>query len=119
MDFNQCACSGKSLGRLLQPTIMTVLAGEPLHGYRILQRLGEMEMFRGHPPDATGVYRFLKSMEKDGLVTSTWDLADSGPARRRYELTADGRACLAQWTETLEAYRQAVTEVLAALRAAR
>ena len=119
MDFSKCACSGRSLGRLLQPAIMAVLAREPVHGYRILQRLQEMDMFKGHPPDATGVYRFLRSMETDGLVTSTWDLADSGPARRRFELTADGEACLARWVETLKGYQRAVGELLAVLKAAR
>lgn len=119
MDLDQCACSGKSLGRLLQPAIMGVLARECVHGYLILQRLREMRMFRDHPPDAAGVYRFLKSMEQAGLVASSWDLADSGPARRLFELTADGRACMARWVETLTDYKRAVGEVLTALKPAR
>lgn len=119
MDFSECACSGKTLARLLQPAIMTVLARQPVHGYLILQRLQDLPMFRDHPPDATGVYRFLKSMEKDGLVTSTWDLADTGPARRRFVLTHDGEVCLGHWVETLEEYRRTVTQLLAELKAAR
>src|SRR5215207_3071991 len=90
MDLDQCACSGKSLGRLVQPAIMAVLAEQAVHGYLIIQRLAEMEMFRCGPPDPTGVYRVLRSMEEDGLVVSTWDFGDSGQAKRRFELTADG-----------------------------
>ena len=112
MDFSQCACSGKTLGRLLRPAIMAVLAKEAVHGYLVMQRLEQMDMFKGHPPDATGVYRLLKSMEDDGLVSSAWDLADSGPARRIFKLTADGHACLQEWLRTLRRYRDAMDELL-------
>lgn len=112
MDFDQCACSGKTLGRLVQPAVMALLADEPLHGYLLVQRLAELEMFRCQPPDPTGVYRTLRSMEEDGLVRSAWDFGDSGPAKRRFELTAEGRACLARWTQTLDQYARAITDLL-------
>jgi len=73
-NLNECPCSGKTLARLIQPAVMTVLADEPLHGYVIVQRLTAMTMFRDHGPDITGVYRLLKSMEKKGFVTSTWEI---------------------------------------------
>lgn len=39
-DLKQCAELGKSLSRMSQPTILTVLASsaEPLHGYVIVQK---------------------------------------------------------------------------------
>jgi PadR family transcriptional regulator, regulatory protein PadR len=112
MDLNQCACSGKSLARLVQPAVMAVLARQPSHGYAILQQLEPLAMFQGQGPDATGLYRLLKSMEEKGLVVSSWDLADSGPAKRRYELTRRGNACLQKWVGTLEQYERAVAELL-------
>jgi DNA-binding PadR family transcriptional regulator len=114
MDFDDCPCSGKTLARLLQPAVMMVLAQEPLHGYRLVQRLGELVMFRAQSPDPTGVYRLLKAMEEQGYVTSAWELADSGPAKRRFALTRAGRACLTRWTQTLEVYEAAVADLLAA-----
>ena len=84
----------------------------PLHGYRIVQRLMELAMFKCQPPDATGVYRLLKSMEAEGRVTSTWDLAESGPAKRRFALTGEGRACLRRWTGTLEVYQAAIGDLM-------
>lgn len=116
MDFDQCPCSGRTLARLLQPAAMVVLAAEPLHGYRVAERLRSLAMFQGHRPDPTGLYRLLKSMEEDGLVVAAWDLADRGPARRRYSLTTQGRACLARWQQTLQAYHAAVGELLAGLK---
>ena len=112
MNLNECPCSGKTLARLIQPAVMAVLADEPLHGYVLVQRLTGMAMFRDHGPDITGVYRLLKGMEKKGLVTSTWELAASGPAKRRYALTPDGRACLGRWITTLRTYREAVGDLL-------
>ena len=111
-DLDQCPCSGKSLARLLQPAVMAVLAREPLHGYVILQRLRDRPMFRHQGPDVTGVYRLLKEMAKRGLVKASWDLATSGPAKRRFELTASGRACLGRWIATLRHYQESVSDLL-------
>lgn len=116
MDFDQCACSGKSLGRLVQPAIMALLAEEPLHGYLLVQRLSGMEMFGGQKPDPTGVYRTLRSMEEDNLVASSWEFGDTGPAKRRFELTGDGRACLARWAQALAEYAIAIDDLLGAIR---
>ena len=112
MNLNECPCSGKTLARLIQPAVMAVLADEPLHGYVIVQRLVGMTMFQDHAPDIAGVYRLLKSMEKKGFVTSTWELPGSGPAKRSYALTPDGRTCMARWITTLRTYRDAVSDLL-------
>jgi len=47
-----------------------------------------------------------------GFVTSTWRSGDGGPAKRQYALTVNGRTCLARWTTTLRAYRDAVGNLL-------
>ena len=119
MNLDQCSCSGKHLVRLLKPAILGILAREPVHGYLVAQRLKAMAMFKGQTLDPTGMYRHLKAMEDEGLVASSWDLAESGPARRRYSLTAEGTECLALWTETLEQYRDSVTEILGLIRTPR
>jgi DNA-binding PadR family transcriptional regulator len=112
MDFDECACSGKSLARMLRPAVMGLLAGGPAHGYQLAQRLGEMKMFAGQEPDHAGLYRTLKQMEDEGLLTWAWDLADSGPARRVFTLTPAGKACLGKWKKTLADYRDALAELL-------
>ena len=63
-DMKECAELGKSLNRLSQPTILTLLAcsDKPLHGYVIVQQASESPMFGGKKPDATGIYRALKRM---------------------------------------------------------
>ena len=79
--YEDCPCSGTNLSRLLQPAIMTILAGHELHGYAVVERLTETAMLSGDRPDPTGVYRVLGVMDERGLVTSSWDTSEHGPAK--------------------------------------
>lgn len=106
MDFRTCPCSGANLPRFLQPILLAILFNGPLHGYKILQKVSALDFFTGSPPDATGVYRLLKSMESSGSLTAEWELGENGPAKKRYALTKRGRLCLAQWKKTLAEHRQ-------------
>jgi DNA-binding PadR family transcriptional regulator len=117
--LRECACSGKSLPRLLRPGIMAFLARRKAHGYQIAQHLSGMRTFDGREPDHPGVYRALKDMADEGLVNASWETGDSGPAKRVFALTDAGRACLETWLTTLYAYRDAIDELLALLREAR
>lgn len=119
MDITQCACSGKTLDRLLRPVILATFARAGTHGYDLVQQLGRLNLFADSPPDASGIYKTLKLMEKEGLVSSDWDLGDHGPAKRRYALTKDGRTCLKRWAGTLLAYRAQIDGLLAILDSSR
>jgi DNA-binding PadR family transcriptional regulator len=112
LDWNACPCSGGTLDRLIQPAILVVLADGPLHGYRLAERISRMPSFQGHTPDVSGVYRFLKSMERKGFVESHWDLSATGPAKRSYRITPCGWQCLEKWIETLETHRKGIAGLL-------
>lgn len=116
MAAKTCACEGNTLDRLLRPAILGLLARRAMHGYILLQELQRLRMFGCQSPDPTGVYRTLRLMEGEGMLTATWDLADSGPARRRYRMTKAGKACLATWIQTLEEYRASIDQLLKTLR---
>jgi len=118
VDWDECPCSGATLARLIHPAIMTLLAGGALHGYWIVQRLAKTPLLGGSRPDPTGVYRMLRLMEKRRFVVSSWDLSDSGPAKRLYRLTPEGRQCLGRWVKTLADYHRAIGRLLAAARQA-
>lgn len=112
-EMNECAVLGKSLSRLTQPSILTVLAAHdgPLHGYAIIQEMAQGPMYGGSAPDPTGIYRILKQMENNGLITSAWDTSESGPAKRCYELTDEGHACLRRWIDSLACYKASIEEL--------
>lgn len=113
IEFDTCPCSGKTLGKLVKPAVLMLLARHDMHGYEILHELTALPLFEGMRPDNTGVYRALRSMAETGLVTSTWMFSDAGPARRVYRLNPSGRACLDRWLETLARYGKAVDQLLA------
>lgn len=108
--------TGKSLPRLLRPGIMALLAQGGAHGYQIAQCLSSMRMFAGREPDHPGIYRALRDMVDEGLVTMSWETSEVGPARKVFALTRAGENCLNNWLTTLGDYRDAINELLALLR---
>jgi DNA-binding PadR family transcriptional regulator len=107
-----------TLDKLIQPALLAVLAEGPLHGYGLAERIGSLPGLSGEKPDVSGVYRFLKTMERKGLVVSTWDTSAAGPAKKTYQITAQGRRCLCRWVRTLEQYRRGITALLHTARRA-
>ena len=112
LELGSCPCTGSSLDRLVQPSILTVLAAGSIHGYRLAERLREMRVCCGQAPDMAGIYRTLQSMESKGLVVASWEMAERGPAKKSYELTPAGRECLSHWIETLEDYRRGINVLI-------
>jgi len=80
---------------LVQPWLLLSLAQKPAHGYELMDRLAQREDIPD--PDPGLLYRTLRQLEADGLVHSSWDTAGSGPARRVYEITAEGIEYLHAW----------------------
>lgn len=117
-DLCDCPCAGITLDKLIQPAILAVLAAGPLHGYGLAERIGGLPGFVGEKPDVSGVYRFLKTMQRKGLVVSAWDVSDAGPAKKTYHITTQGQRCLRRWVRTLEEYRQGITALLSTARRA-
>ena len=85
--------------RFTEPAILLLLRERPAHGYELLERLpeltGEQRVEMGN------LYRLLRALEEEGLLSSKWDESSPGPAKRRYEITDRGRALLDQWVEAL------------------
>jgi poly-beta-hydroxybutyrate-responsive repressor len=82
--------------------LLLLLAESSAHGYELIDRL---KPFGFEINDPASVYKTLRQMETEGLVTSTWELSTRGPARRVYELTSDGRDLLEAWSITLDQNR--------------
>jgi len=62
---------------------------KPAHGYELFSEL--VRICPEEEPDPAGLYRSLREMEEDRLVTSEWDTGDPGPARRVYRITELGQ----------------------------
>jgi len=94
-------------GRGAQSFILLILAQERSYGYGIRHRL-EGEFGYENAADRGALYRLLREMEASGLIESTWDIAETGPARRYYQLTEAGRGELRSGAERL---RRQVTRI--------
>ena len=80
--------AGQALPRnFVRPCLLLLLREQPSHGYELLERLRPLG-FPGDDPG--GLYRALRSLERDGLVRSVWTQSSAGPDRRIYELTRAG-----------------------------
>lgn len=94
--------------------VLDVLAVAPRHGYGISQALVSAGL---QPIKGAQLYPALARLEDDGAIVSRWEQSESGPARKVYELTADGRvqreSLRAQWQAFLAA-TEAVGEPAAA-----
>ena len=82
--------------RWIEPFVLAMLARGDSYGYAILGRLEEMRVNNG-PLDVGLVYRTLRDLERDGLVSSSWAEESAGPRRRAYELTESGQRALDDW----------------------
>jgi PadR family transcriptional regulator, regulatory protein PadR len=84
--------------RFAEPAVLFLLAERPAHGYELLEQLPELT---GERADMGNLYRFLRLLESEDIVRSAWDDDASGPSKRVYELTDEGRALLAEWAGAL------------------
>lgn len=87
-----------TIERSIQAELLLLLGQRPSHGYELIQRLNEAD-FKSGEADAATVYRNLRRMDKDGLIQSHWEVGESGPGRRLYNLTLQGEECLKVWAQ--------------------
>ena len=85
--------------RFVEPSLLLLLRERPHHGYELIDRLPELA--GDGRIDVGNLYRLLRALEAEGVVTSEWRADLPGPAKRTYELTADGRRLLDRWADSL------------------
>jgi poly-beta-hydroxybutyrate-responsive repressor len=96
--------------RFIEPSLLLLLRERPLHGYELLERIPELGV-EGRV-DVGNLYRLLRALEEEGLVTSEWSADLPGPAKRTYELTAEGRRLLDRWAEALQRAEETIASFL-------
>ncbi|MEO5679929.1 MAG: PadR family transcriptional regulator, partial [Acidimicrobiales bacterium] len=82
----------------LRATLLLLIGEAPAHGYDLLEQVSQLGLGKVDPG---GLYRALRVMERDGLVSSSWEHSSAGPARRTYDLLPDGTDWLHAWAGTL------------------
>lgn len=93
--------------------LLNVLNGsrQPMYGYQIAKLLEENSP--GLPPMKQGtLYPVLRSLEENGLLSSMVEPSVSGPPRRYYTITEEGKAALKEWIEIWKQTKKFVDSIL-------
>ncbi|MBZ5657406.1 MAG: helix-turn-helix transcriptional regulator [Acidobacteriia bacterium] len=102
--------------RFVEPSILLLLSrnGEA-HGYELASELSQYALTDAEV-EAAALYRTLRTLEQNGHVTSRWHTGSTGPARRVYKLTAEGKEHLREWVAVLTHMSNSMTHFLRAAR---
>lgn len=90
----------------LRPCLLVLLSEQTAHGYDLMEQLPALGVPHADPG---GLYRTLRAMEQEGLVTSWWEPSESGPARRTYAVTGEGEDWLHAWAGSVREVQRVLT----------
>ncbi|SHI93214.1 DNA-binding transcriptional regulator, PadR family [Dethiosulfatibacter aminovorans DSM 17477] len=113
-SIKKCSCMGYNLDKLIQPLVLEILMEEKLYGYAILKKIEERWGMNGDIPDSTGLYRTLGNMQKQEILTFEWETQETGPAKKVYSITEEGKKCYRSWIETLRSYYEYIGSIIEA-----
>lgn len=91
--------------------ILSCLAREPMHGYRIVKELDSMSEGYFNMREGT-LYPHLHQLEKDGLIEGYWETVSGSRERKLYRITERGKSELARRREEWRKFEANVNRVL-------
>ena len=100
-----------SIGRNVAPFLLLELLRGPSWGYDLIQRIASIG-FRRAAAEPAVIYKVLRALEESGSISSEWATQESGPARRYYHLTDEGRALLRKRVQQLARLQTRLQQLL-------
>ena len=86
----------KKAERYIQSSILMALKIRTSYGYELIKEISQFGFVEGQAPPGM-IYRHLRDLEENGLVSSEWQTEGAGPAKRVYQLTPEGSEVLDVW----------------------
>ena len=99
----------------MQPSILFGLLLKASYGYELIQNIQEFGFVVGQAPPGM-IYRHLRQLEENGLVSSNWETKGTGPAKRMYTITEEGKEVLAIWIDYMNKQASTLNEFIGAYR---
>lgn len=96
--------------RFAEPSLLLLLRERPAHGYELLERLPALT--GDERVDMGNLYRVLRALEEEDIVSSQWRDDLPGPSKRMYALTPTGRRLLDEWAAALERAEERIATFL-------
>lgn len=93
----------------LEYCVLSLLKDQPRYGFELVKALSELD---GLVTTEGTIYPLLSRLRKDDLVSTFWEESESGPPRRYYELTKQGRKTLHEFVDQWSRFRDTVDSVL-------
>ena len=111
-SHRHCCCRDKApaIGGYLIPCLLVLLKEAPAHGYQLMALL-ERSGYLREVPDPGVVYRHLRRLEREAMVTSSFEPGD-GPARKVYTITHRGRGGPKTWLDDLRQLKKGLDHFL-------
>ena len=91
--------------------LLKILALEPLHGFAISQRLGQISGNVLQVSDGS-LYPALHKLEQEGWITAEWKVSEYGRRAKFYSLTRPGRRALEKEAADWERLSGAISRVV-------
>jgi PadR family transcriptional regulator len=91
----------KKAERYIQSSILMALKIRSSYGYELIKGISQFGFVEGQAPPGM-IYRHLRDLEENGLVSSEWQTQGAGPAKRVYYLTPEGSEVLDFWIEYMK-----------------
>jgi len=99
--IDECLSSCSRQKRFLMPALLLLLAEKSTHGYELIEKYTSFG-FTDANSDAGAIYRTLTMLEAKGFITSVWETAKPGAAKKIYSITDEGLALLKRWVTEIK-----------------
>jgi PadR family transcriptional regulator PadR len=94
---------------VLEYCVLSLLGDEELYGFDLVRRLSDVD---GVVISEGTIYPLLSRLRREGWVTTTWAESGSGPPRRYYAVTPEGRRALHEFAAEWRRFRDAVDQLM-------
>ena len=91
--------------------LLKIVALGPLHGWAIAQRLKQVSGDVLQVSEGS-LYPALHKLEREGWLTATWQVSDTGRRAKSYSLSREGRRALARETADWQRLSTAISRVV-------
>jgi DNA-binding PadR family transcriptional regulator len=91
--------------------ILSLLSEQPMYGYQMAKELAARSQGVFDLQEGT-LYPALHRMEKEGLLSSYWEVIEEGPSRKYYTITEQGKDMLASKSQAWTGFARALLRVL-------
>ena len=111
MGTQCCDIKYQKMERLLEICLLLLLFEKEGYGYGLIEELSAFG-FTAEDLNIGSLYRSLRKLEDQQLVSSVWEEASGGPKRRVYTITERGKVELHNWIPVLKERKARIEQLI-------